>query len=286
VDSKEPITPIERKVLHKERVFTGTHNYFFEVKEASNSSKYLVIDQRRKVGDNYESAKMRIFEDELLEFQRILQKMIRLALSDEGIVIAVPESKPSEPKRLDVELHPPFFDKLLSTNDWQEFERYTHYLLKLLGIQTSYTFLGERQAGRADGFFKFGSLAVMYDCTLGIRDLEENKREQIINYSNRLRQGSLELSGGKTEEFHHHHKQVWVVTRGASRRIKVINDIAIKEVAIGDLLDLYPERLKGVLNDEHLEVKLRNIQTQECSSTPCDNDPSLPVKSLPIIQWQ
>jgi hypothetical protein len=126
MDSKGPITPIERKVLHKERVFTGTHNYFFEVKEASNSSKYLVIDQRRKVGDNYESAKMRIFEDELLEFQRILQKMIRL-------------------------------------------------------------------------------------------------------------------------------------TRGASRRIKVINDIAVKEVAISDLLDLYPERLKGGLNDEHLEVKLRNI---------------------------
>jgi hypothetical protein len=63
-------------VLHKERMFTTAHHYFWEVREASNGSKYLVIDQRRKVGDTYK-AQMRIFEDELLEFQRILHKVIR-----------------------------------------------------------------------------------------------------------------------------------------------------------------------------------------------------------------
>lgn len=73
----------ERKVLFKDRVSTGTHNYFFDVKEATNGSKYLVIGQKRKNGTEFESVKMRIFEDELLEFQRILQKLIRLTLKDE-----------------------------------------------------------------------------------------------------------------------------------------------------------------------------------------------------------
>ncbi len=257
---KEPSSSVERRLLHKERMFTTTHHYFWEVKEASNGSKYLVIDQRRKVGDTYESAKMRIFEDELLEFQRVLQKMIRIALSDEeptGMVAS--SSQVNTQISIESELHPPFFQKLLSTGDWKEFERYTYYLLKLLGIQAIYAFVDESQAGKADGFFKFGNLAVMYDCTLGVRDIEENKREQIINYCNRLRQGSIELAGGTTEEFHNHHKQVWLITRGISRRIKLINGIAVKEVAIGDIIDLYQERLKGKVGDEHLETKLRDI---------------------------
>jgi hypothetical protein len=256
---KESFSSIERKVLHKERMFTSTHHYFWEVKEASNGSKYLVIDQRRKVGDIYESAKMRIFEDELLEFQRILQKMIRIALSDEASIGAVATSQTDGPRDLESELHPPFFDKLLSTGDWKEFERYTYYLLKLLGIQVVYAFVDKRQAGKADGFFKFGNLAVMYDCTLGVRDIEENKKEQIINYCNRLRQGSIELSGGTTEEFHSHHRQVWLVTHGTSRRIKTINGIVVKEVAICDIISLYQERLKGIADDEQLESKLRDI---------------------------
>lgn len=256
---KDDSASIERKILHTERVSTGTHHYFFEVKEASNGSRYLVLSQRRKVGDAFEGVKMRIFQDELLEFQRILQKVIRLALSDEDIVGPVSGTQASDQTRLESELHPPFFDKLLSTGDWKEFERYTYYLLKLLGIQAVYTFVDERQAGKADGFFKFGNLAVMYDCTLGAQDIEENKKEQIINYCNRLRQGSIELSGGTTEEFHNHHKQVWLITRRVSRRIKLINGIVIKEVAVRDIIDLYQERLKGIMSDEHLETKFRNI---------------------------
>ena len=40
----------ERKTFLKERYFTGSHNYFFELKEAKNGSKYIVVDQRKKVG--------------------------------------------------------------------------------------------------------------------------------------------------------------------------------------------------------------------------------------------
>jgi hypothetical protein len=249
----------ERKTLHKERASTGTHNYFFEVKEANNGSKYIVIDQARRVQTGFESVKMRIFEDEVLEFQRILQKMIRAVLNDEASTSKAETNAIDHAKDLSSELRPTFFDRLLTTHNWQEFEQYTHYLLKLLGIQTAYKFLGERQAGRADGFFKFRNLAVIYDCTLNLQDIEDKKRDQVINYCNRLKQGSIELAGETVEEFHDYHKQVWIITRGISRRIKLINDIPIKEVAIRDLMHIYEERLQSAVSDEALEIKLRNI---------------------------
>ena len=41
----------ERKLLFKERYSTGSHHYFFELKEAKTGSKYVIISQRKKVGD-------------------------------------------------------------------------------------------------------------------------------------------------------------------------------------------------------------------------------------------
>lgn len=257
MSNKDSSKALERTTIYKERMFTTSHHYFWEVKRANNGSKYIVIDQRRKVGEAYESAKMRVFEDELLEFQRILQKMIRIALGNESVL---PESinANTAPIAVEAELLPPFFDKLLEKGDWQDFERYTLYLLRLLGIQAVYSFVDERQAGKADGFFKFGNLAVLYDCTLDRQNIEESKKEQIINYCNRLQQGSIELVGGTTEEFQNHHKQVWLVTRGTSRRIKIVNGIVVKEVAVRDLIEIYRERLKDS-GDESLETRLRNV---------------------------
>lgn len=255
-----------RQLLHKERIATGTHNYFIEAKVANNGSKYLVIDQRKKVGGKYESVKMRIFEDEVLEFQRILGKMIRIVINDNSIsdtsaIAEMPASKIQVTNQIHTSsvLHPLFFDQLLSTHNGREFEQYTYYLLKLLGIQTVYKFLDERQAGKADGFLKFRNLAVIYDCTLDNQDIDSKKKDQLINYCNRLKQGSIELAGETTEEFHNHQKQVWVITRGTSRRIKLVNDIAIKEVSIQDIMQVYRERLEKALSDEELEIKLRNI---------------------------
>lgn len=78
-----------RATLFKERMFSGTHHCFFEVKVANNGSKHIVLEQRRKVGEEFVGTKMRIFEDELLEFQRVLDRMIRLTMSAE-----VQERKP------------------------------------------------------------------------------------------------------------------------------------------------------------------------------------------------
>lgn len=49
-------------------------------------------------------------------------------------------------------IYPPFFSDLLKTNNWDDFEKYTFYLLKLLGIHEIYKW--EKQKGTADGFFK------------------------------------------------------------------------------------------------------------------------------------
>lgn len=256
----EKDTSIIRKELCKDRVATGTHNYFFEVKEANNGSRYVVIEQIRRQADRKgEKVKMRIFQDELLEFRRVLQKMIRFALNEEQPANVVANIQPNYQESPDSELSPSFFNKLLSTHEWKEFERYTYYLLKLLGIQTAYKFLDEQQAGKADGFFKFGNLAVIYDCTLDNQGVEERKREQIINYCNRLKQGSIELSGATTVEFQNHQKQVWIITRGTSRRIKLVNDIEVKEVSIQDIMSLYQERLKNAVSDQLLEIKMRNL---------------------------
>ena len=154
----------KRRLLLKERYFSSSHNYFLEVKEAKNGSKYIVIDQRKKVGDKFVSAKIRIFEDEMLEFERLLHKLIYFSLNNiclQDFPKLVTQDKNQE--LLDSDLVPAFFPILLSTKNWKDFETYTYYLLKLLGITIAYNFLNERQAGKADGFFKIGNLAVIYD---------------------------------------------------------------------------------------------------------------------------
>ncbi len=248
-----------RRLLLKERYFTGSHNYFFEVKEAKNGSKYVIVDQRKKVGNKFVGSKIRIFEDEMLEFQRVLQKLIDFALANKTPTESTLDRQENESRYPDKDLSPSFFEKLHKTGDWQEFEKYTYYLLKLLGVEAAYNFLGERQAGKADGFFKFGSLAVIYDCTLEKSSFEDSKREQINNYCNRLKQGSIQVFENTTEEFYNHHKQVWIITRGVTRRIKIVNTIEVKEISIQDLTGLYQERLTTTMNNQTLETKLRNL---------------------------
>jgi len=275
-----------RTTLLNERLSTTSHHYFFEVKIAKNGHKYIVFTQRKKVGDQFIGVKIRIFEDEMLEFQRILQKSIHFALSPPQPTVA--QSTPPPPafnppisnqplhpsqdqslgpsnpsvstQEFDSSLYPAFFDELLTTNDWRKFEEYTHYLLKLLGIQTAYSFLNQDQAGRADGFFKFGNLAVIYDCTLRReQNVDDFKQNQIVNYCNLLQQGRIDISEEIIEEFHSHRQQVWIITQENSRRIKTINGVEIKEVSIRDIMAIYKQRLVSAVNDPLLELLLRDI---------------------------
>ncbi len=249
-------------ILLEEKYFSSSHYYFFEVKESKNGAKYIVIAQRKKLENEFISTKMRIFKDEMLEFQRVMNKLIAFTLNDNFItnkISDINKDNHNQQIQLNSDLLPRFFDKIITTNNWKEFEEYAYYLLKLLGIETVYNFGGERQAGKADGFFKIGNLAVIYDCTLDFQNIENSKSEQINNYCNKLKQGSIELSGRTTEEFYNHHKQVWIITRGTTRQIKLVNSIEVKEVAINDIMYLYQERLKSNMNNQSLEIKLRNI---------------------------
>lgn len=250
-----------RPTLFKERMFSGTHHYFFEVKVANNGSRYIVVEQRKKVGEGFVGTKMRIFEDELPEFRRTFDRMMRLALNPEQQEQEAdsPKSVAAPVTAITSDLSPAFFERLATTHDWQEFERYSYLLLKLLGIQSAYHFFGERQAGKPDGFFKFGNLAVIYDCTLDRDHIEETKRDQIINYCNRLKQGSIEVSGRTTEEFYGHVKQVWIVTQGTSRKMKVVNNIEVKEISVRDIMAIYLERLTANMSDQNLELRLSSI---------------------------
>ncbi|MDM8525979.1 hypothetical protein QUF80_21605 [Desulfococcaceae bacterium HSG8] len=287
-----------RKILCKERYSTTSHHYFFELKEAKNGSKYIVIDQRKKVGSEFVSSKIRLFADEMLEFQRILNKFIHLAVLKQpspGVSVSSQVLSPSfqlpsneryqlasqpvigmlrkatsqvqrwwnhsqpNSSQASSDLQPGFFQKLITTENWQEFEEYTYYLLKLLGIHTLYHFLGERQAGKADGFLKLGNVAVLYDCTLRRDNIEREKHEQINNYCHRLQQGYIELSETTIEEFYQHHKQVWIISRGTTRHLRLMNMIEVKEIGITDIMELYQERLTSKMNDQALEMRIRNL---------------------------
>ena len=300
--AQEPwYTNEKRKLLCKERYFSTSHHYFFELKEAKNGSKYIIISQRKKVGDEFIGTKIRLFADEMLEFHRVLHRLISLAVQESDQTVSgaamqasaqdVRESSPYEQDTFAVhapasptffrkatsrirqfwkrephthshassELRPAFFQHLPATSNWRHFEEYTYYLLKVLGIQTLYHFLGERQAGRADGFFKIGNLAVLYDCTLRTGQIEDEKQDQIMNYCHQLHQGYIDISQDIREEFTHYHKQVWIITRGTTRRIKLMNSIEVKEIAVSDLMRLYDERLLRRLSDDMLETTLRSF---------------------------
>ncbi|PQJ95961.1 hypothetical protein [Chromatium okenii] len=297
-----------RKTFCKDRYSTTSHHYFFELKEAKNGSKYIVISQRKKVGNEFVGTKMRIFSDEMQGFQRMLDKFVQLTMHDETGASSIP-SQPtampeflqpqpipialttptvfnaiesplinsqqgvfekaksrlqhlwgrSQPKIGHAEFQPGFFEKLLVTNNWREFEEYTYYLLKLIGIQNVYHFLGERQAGRADGFLKTGNLAILYDCTLRSGQVDADKHEQINNYCAQLQRGVMDISENVKEELYHHKKQVWIITKGTTRLIKTINTVEVKEINIVDIIAIYQERLLGNMNQHMLEMRLQNL---------------------------
>ncbi len=160
------------------------------------------------------------------------------------------------------DLQPPMFENLLGTKSWTEFEDCTYYLFRLLGIHSVYKIDRNRQAGRADGFFKLKGSAVIYDCTLEQEEKEEKKSQQIYNYCKQLESGVIELEGkeGKeVQDFHGLEKQVWLITRSSSRIIKRVNDIAVKEINVSNLIDIYEYRLRKMITERDLEKQLMAI---------------------------
>lgn len=152
-------------------------------------------------------------------------------------------------------LRPPFFDELTRTKEWKRFEDGTFVLLKLLGLHHVFQFTEQR--GEADGFFKFATLAVLYDVTLEDR-FETKKQQQIENFCGQMKQGTIAINDSKNiQTFHDAHKQVWIITRGRSRVISKVDSIIVKEICIDDLITLYDERLNTSMSAEQFEYSLR-----------------------------
>lgn len=63
------------KEIFKERATCGNRTYFFDVKESVKGTKYLVINESRKVGDKNEYSKVMIFEDHLEAFTDAFRKV-------------------------------------------------------------------------------------------------------------------------------------------------------------------------------------------------------------------
>ncbi len=73
-----------RKALFSERVFAGSRIYFFDVKEATDGTKYLVIDESRHgEGDSYTHNRMMVFEDNVAKFMEGLMKAVNAMANEE-----------------------------------------------------------------------------------------------------------------------------------------------------------------------------------------------------------
>ena len=64
-----------RKELFKEKVVARGRTYFFDVKEALNGNRYLVINEAKKVGEKNEYSRIMIFEDQIPAFTEGFKKV-------------------------------------------------------------------------------------------------------------------------------------------------------------------------------------------------------------------
>ncbi len=155
----------------------------------------------------------------------------------------------------------------IKISDSAEFEDYVFMLLRLLGIHNLYQYDKKNQAGRADGFFIIGSLAVMYDCTLR-KNFDEHKREQIENYVNKLKNSQMTIDvrltdgGGrkKTLYIQGKNRQVWIITQENTRELYDVDGIRIKEISVQDLVQIFNKRLySDAFEEDELSAQLAVI---------------------------
>jgi len=67
----------DKKELFTERVVAGSRTYFFDVKEAKDGARYLVISESKQAGSSYDHSRIMIFEEHLESFAEGLQKALQ-----------------------------------------------------------------------------------------------------------------------------------------------------------------------------------------------------------------
>ena len=65
---RRTIMASEKVELFSKKFTKGSRTYYFDVKEASNGNKYLVITESKKAGEGFERSRVMVFEDQLPEF--------------------------------------------------------------------------------------------------------------------------------------------------------------------------------------------------------------------------
>ena len=65
-----------KKELFSEKMRAGSRTYFFDVKESSTGSKYLVINESKKVGKSHEHKRIMVFEEDIQSFSEGLKKAV------------------------------------------------------------------------------------------------------------------------------------------------------------------------------------------------------------------
>ncbi len=156
------------------------------------------------------------------------------------------------------DLLPKFMISLGSIKDWRAFENDFYMLLKCIGVNDAYKYEQTDQRGKADGYFSFGNLSVLYDCTLE-SNFENLKNVQISNFCDQLKKDKIEVKNRKIT-IGQHKKAVWIITQcRSSRQIDQIDDVRIKEISVYDLVDLYIRRITSELDSEGLEEALTKL---------------------------
>ncbi len=180
---------------------------------------------------------------------------VSIALGDGcSIDISAASAQPSK-------YRPPFFDEMLQTSEWWGFEDYTHALLRMLGIHNLHPIPRDNQAGRPDGVFTIGGLAVIYDATLNSKS-ETDKQQQVRNYINDLKGGDLKIPPNHTEPIAHcTKKRVWLLVRGRSGVDKTEGSIKVCYVDVQHLMALSEKRLVSAVSLEDLEDELARMGT-------------------------
>ncbi|AKO32105.1 hypothetical protein A6046_02110 [[Haemophilus] ducreyi] len=158
---------------------------------------------------------------------------------------------------------------LASISSSEDFEDFTLFVLKSLGISEIYAVPRNNAAGRADGVFKVSNISnntpkleVIYDCTL-YSGWEEKKKQQIANYVTQICRNSMNIDYEFIERYitkkiktsisfnNNSEKQIWIITKNATRTIseeQLENSesdllVKVREINISDLIKLLAKKL-------------------------------------------
>lgn len=152
---------------------------------------------------------------------------------------------------------PPFFMDL-NTCGWKAFEDGVYKLLRLIGIHEIHQYPQDDNRGKADGFFKFENLSVLYDATLD-DNFNDAKEQQIENYINQMKKEKISI-GKSRYSIKDSTRQVWIVNRGRKVEHHSTEDrIKVKIIPYHKLIELYHERLNVSIGADRLWDDLKDL---------------------------